>query len=555
MEDRYHQKNFPAVTSIIIIISTALFFAGFKTHLFILYMFSHGALYHLFINMLALWIFGSFIESRIGWKLFLVYFLVSAVAADMLWRVMDTRHVIGSSGAISGLMSFYFFRCHYLKVKPHIPVRLLVINLRMHAGWFLYYWLIWHVYSPFSVDYHTAYVGGLIAGIIIGKFKNKSDDLYDKAVELIDAGIGIVEAEESLLKALEFDQGNPDIKLELARLYSMRHEKDSRESGRKFYLEAARGYYQNRERKYIAGRILLEFHCKYRETIEPETHIKYANELARTYDYNSAFQLLEPIIEKDNLPASIGERAYHNYIEFTMQTGSVNRAKQAFERFRTVFPESLLIRKAEVLLSKPVPKIKSDIELKMSSSRNTWSNAFRDIINNITDVTSDIETGNPWASDLLFWEILFILVLLSPLLLIVMELKYAIVFIIAVPFVVSMIRRCTSSFFGSIYSGAGRKSEAEGLREFNLSHFMDRAESCETEEKYDEAITYLRGVLKEDRENVLAQFRIARLYHKKLDRPAEARREYKKIVDTAPEDHPLRRDAIDSIKELSSLSR
>ncbi len=70
----------------------------------------------------------------------------------------------------------------------------------------------------------------------IGIFKNKSEDLYDKAIELIDVGFGLDDAEKSLHKALKFDPENPDIKQELARLYSARVDTDAQDNGRKFYL-------------------------------------------------------------------------------------------------------------------------------------------------------------------------------------------------------------------------------------------------------------------------------------------------------------------------------
>jgi hypothetical protein len=50
------------------------------------------------------------------------------------------------------------------------------------------------------------------------------------------------------------------------------------------------------------------------------------------------------------------------------------------------------------------------------------------------------------------------------------------------------------------------------------------------------------------------RYKIARLYHKRLNESLKAINEYKIISNIAPKDHPFRRDAYEGIKELSRLN-
>jgi membrane associated rhomboid family serine protease len=40
------------------------------------YMFMHGGFSHLFFNMFSLWMFGRTLEMQMGWKRFLIYYIV-----------------------------------------------------------------------------------------------------------------------------------------------------------------------------------------------------------------------------------------------------------------------------------------------------------------------------------------------------------------------------------------------------------------------------------------------------------------------------------------------
>src|SRR5262249_901839 len=82
------------------------------------YMFLHGGVMHIVLNMLALWMFGAQLERRWGTRYFLKFYFVTGIGAAALTVLfslmpfgvaMQLRHsiVIGASGAIYALLLAY----------------------------------------------------------------------------------------------------------------------------------------------------------------------------------------------------------------------------------------------------------------------------------------------------------------------------------------------------------------------------------------------------------------------------------------------------------------
>ena len=73
------------------------------------YLFLHGGVFHLVFNMLALWMFGSPLESDWGTRRFLRYYFICGVGAGLFDLVLSLilgggRPTIGASGAIYGVL-------------------------------------------------------------------------------------------------------------------------------------------------------------------------------------------------------------------------------------------------------------------------------------------------------------------------------------------------------------------------------------------------------------------------------------------------------------------
>jgi len=77
------------------------------------YMFVHGGTWHILFNMLALFLFGSPLERRLGSSEFLLYYFVSGVGAGLATLAVNwytglaAVPVVGASGAIYGLLLAY----------------------------------------------------------------------------------------------------------------------------------------------------------------------------------------------------------------------------------------------------------------------------------------------------------------------------------------------------------------------------------------------------------------------------------------------------------------
>jgi membrane associated rhomboid family serine protease len=73
------------------------------------YMFLHGGLFHLFINMLQLFFFGPDVERVLGTRQFLRFYLFCGIAGALanlvVWAIWGTSNpVLGASGAVLGVL-------------------------------------------------------------------------------------------------------------------------------------------------------------------------------------------------------------------------------------------------------------------------------------------------------------------------------------------------------------------------------------------------------------------------------------------------------------------
>jgi len=110
-------------------------------------MFMHGSWLHLGGNMLYLWIFGDNVEDRFGHFKFLIFYLLTGIAATFAqYYVMPDSSVpnVGASGAIAGILGAYILMFPQARVNvlvgrqmvamPALIVLGLWIALQMFSG-------------------------------------------------------------------------------------------------------------------------------------------------------------------------------------------------------------------------------------------------------------------------------------------------------------------------------------------------------------------------------------------------------------------------------------
>lgn len=78
---------------------------GLEFWRFITFQFLHANFLHIFFNMLALWIFGPLVESRMGFKRYAAFYLVCGVFGAIMYLVLNlAATLMGPTGQLPGLL-------------------------------------------------------------------------------------------------------------------------------------------------------------------------------------------------------------------------------------------------------------------------------------------------------------------------------------------------------------------------------------------------------------------------------------------------------------------
>ena len=145
-------------------------------------MFMHGGWMHLLGNMLFLWIFGDNLEHVMGRVRYLIFYLVTGLAASLAHVIAtftfgDNPYIpsLGASGAISGVLG------GYLVLFPRRQVRVILLRMltSVPAIVAIGLWFVLQLIQAFGVIAagpqsgggvaFMAHVGGFVAGLILVK--------------------------------------------------------------------------------------------------------------------------------------------------------------------------------------------------------------------------------------------------------------------------------------------------------------------------------------------------------------------------------------------------
>jgi membrane associated rhomboid family serine protease len=146
------------------------------------YVFLHGSLMHILFNMLALWMFGSELESTWGTRQFTKFFFICGVGAGLLSVLLSpnsTTVTIGASGAIYGILAAFAIL---------FPNRIIIfIVFPIPAKWFVLGLGVMAFMSSLSATgsgiAHVAHLGGMLCGLVYLKGGRFIPDLryhYDR---------------------------------------------------------------------------------------------------------------------------------------------------------------------------------------------------------------------------------------------------------------------------------------------------------------------------------------------------------------------------------------
>ena len=126
------------------------------------HMFLHGGVAHVLGNCWFLWIFGKNVEDRLGSFTFLLFYLLSGLAAAALQVAVDSGSsvpMLGASGAISGVLGAYLILFPTAWIVTLVPW--IVPILPVPAFVFLILWFVIQAFNGFGSLLQSAPDGGV----------------------------------------------------------------------------------------------------------------------------------------------------------------------------------------------------------------------------------------------------------------------------------------------------------------------------------------------------------------------------------------------------------
>jgi membrane associated rhomboid family serine protease len=137
------------------------------------YSFLHGGVFHLLLNMYALWLFGTPIERAWGSRAFGIYYFVCVIGAGLVQlfvasQAVDTGTVyptVGASGGVFGLLLAFGL------TYPNERLMLIFPPVILKAKWFVLIYAAVELYAGVTGTLagiaHFAHLGGMVFGFLL----------------------------------------------------------------------------------------------------------------------------------------------------------------------------------------------------------------------------------------------------------------------------------------------------------------------------------------------------------------------------------------------------
>ena len=141
-------------------------------------MFLHGGWFHIINNMWVLLIFGDNVEAGMGKIRYLLFYLLSGVAAGLLQTYVlpaSLVPMIGASGAVAGVLGAYLILFPRSRIASLVPILFIFTIVEIPAMLFLLFWFVSQLYSGlFAIQgggesgiAWWAHIGGFAFGVLM----------------------------------------------------------------------------------------------------------------------------------------------------------------------------------------------------------------------------------------------------------------------------------------------------------------------------------------------------------------------------------------------------
>jgi len=318
-------------------------------------MFFHADLLHILGNSLFLLVFGPSVEDKLGWKDYLFLYFLTGISANLIHGMMYGFFVreelfipsLGASGAISGVMGVYLYRCYYSKIKLMIDL-FLPFRIKLPAFIILPLWFardfMGGIDSIRGIGQNVAFwahVGGFVAGFGACRYLHYEIQARREKLEFVAQTSlqqygGYGEGIEATKKLLESDPENPELHLNLARAESRSW---SSPKGREHYEKAIKLLLEKDPEK--AAEVYIEYWKKYFSILEPSYQVRLSLLLSKMSNVNLAVQSLQTLVDSGRPLDIYMEQAHLNLAKIYDQgLGRADLAQHVYEKFLKKFPGS-----------------------------------------------------------------------------------------------------------------------------------------------------------------------------------------------------------------------
>ncbi len=158
-------------------VKPSVFFEMQDFHTILTSAFLHAGWMHLLSNMLFLYIYGDNIESYLGRKNFLIFYILGGVSAAFLQAFFSGGAdvpMIGASGCIAGIMGAYYVLYPNAKINVFLWFFIFIQIIKVPANIVLLMWIIGQFISAAGGSYtgvaYFAHIGGFIFGYLAIKY-------------------------------------------------------------------------------------------------------------------------------------------------------------------------------------------------------------------------------------------------------------------------------------------------------------------------------------------------------------------------------------------------
>jgi membrane associated rhomboid family serine protease len=512
-------------------------------------MFLHASIYHIAFNMLFFWIFGAPVEERVGRLNFLIYYLICGAGSGILFTVMTAlaspgalSPAIGASGAISGIMGLFLYRCYYSKLKMVISPILLPRQVNIPVVPLVILWFLQNViFGILTLGAtggvaHWGHVGGFIAGIIIGRVKRygqegRVENLREKILARLASGGGWASAEKELMKLLDVAPDDAELNLDLARLYA---DRGQNAAAARFYQKAVRLLYN---KKPLDGAYaLLEYNETTGKALPPAQQVRAAEALAKDGDYEGALKLYAPAASEGSAKDPVHEKALAYYAAVARHLGMAEESFEAAGRLMSAYPESVYRQKVRAaLMTEPGKVFRPPVRPPEADVQAQTATEVKEAA-----ALGWIEVAQRFFMDPEFWSILLFLNIATPFLMPrIYFSKAAPVIIFILAYVMTVLHRI--GLEGWLFNF--RKSQKQADMEFEVKKLFNHAKLAETGGRFEEAANLYEELLAKDRGDIQARFNLARIYQSRLENMPLARKHFRALMSILPEGHVFRIEA------------